>query len=460
MNTGRPGDEVLPRVQQLNLLVLIAFGLVGGMLVFWSVVRAPAILSREDNPRLVEAAYRIRRGRILDRNGAVLAKTTGPPERLARRYPLTSAGPVVGYYSLKHGTTGIEERFDPILRGETNDSWAAFVQQLLHKPPQGRDVRLTLDASLQQAADELMAGRTGAILLFNLPRNEILALVSHPGYDPNRLDDRFEELAGDEGAPLLNRAIQGQYQPGLLLQPILLAAAVDQGLISLRDTVEKVGQPVAVNEEVTHCTTPPPERANWIDVLHHRCPGPTAALADELGISGLDQIFAGFGLTLPPTFPLTLELGEIEPIADPFLAGIGQENLTISPLQLAQALAALGTDGRVRPMQLVIEIQEEDGSWRSDTLSDDSPPRAVSAVAAHRIRAALPHHEGAAEFTVLVLSGPKGSTNAWYLGLSPATSPQVGVVIVVEESDDEDAVQEIGRQLLKLAEGRQDKPAK
>lgn len=393
----------------------------------------PGILAREDNPRLVEAELRIQRGQILDQNGVILAETTGPPERQQRRYPIPDIGPAVGYYSFRHGTAGIEESYDAHLRGDSDDFWAEWVRQILHRPQIGQNVQLTLDASLQQIAAEQL-DNPGALILFELNDGaaDILALVSHPGYDPNLLDEQFDALIADKNAPLLNRATQGQYQPGLIVQPFILAAAVEQNLIQLDSAVENANRPVPINSVTIRCASPPPEPATWADVLANRCPGPLQNLADHLGAAGLDQIFADFGLTTPPQFALDTEAPESEPLTDPLLAGIGQENLTVTPLQIGLAWAALAGNGRIPTPRLIAS--------QTITPTDNHPiNRAV-----RPIRDALPRHENITEFSVQVLSGPEESANSWYLGMAG----NYAIVVIVEGSDDLTTAENIGRGVL------------
>ena len=70
---------------------------------------------------------------------------------------------------------------------------------------------------------------------------------------------------------------------------------------------------------------------------------------------------------------------------------------------------------------------------------------------ARDVLAALPVKQGITEHSVLVLSGPEGSTNSWYLGLAPANAPRYGVVVVVENTDGQHSADQIGQGVLKLA---------
>jgi hypothetical protein len=84
-------------------------------------------------------------------------------------------------------------------------------------------VRLSLSLSLQSKADQLLGGHAGAIILMNAETGEILSMVSHPTYDPNKLSEEGEALAQNPSAPLVNRATQGLYPIGTALLPLIRA---------------------------------------------------------------------------------------------------------------------------------------------------------------------------------------------------------------------------------------------
>lgn len=435
------------RVLGLMRALMISFVAVALALLFWSVLRAPTILARGDNPRLVEEALRIQRGRILDRRGVVLAETVGPPERVERNYPIANIGPAVGYYSFLHGTSGAEEGFDAVLRGDgAADVWANAWRAALHLPQQGQDVTLTLDAALQQTADHLLGARTGAALLLEIPHGVpdvalIRALASHPGYNPNLLDEQFDALVADAGGPLLNRATQGQYQPGLLLQPLIIAQAVETGIIALDDTVAYANRPVPVNGMLTYCATEPPEPTTWADVLRHQCPGPMQALAEQVNSGVLPGIYEEFGLTRDPALALATETTPDERLANLSQALIGQDNLSVTPLQIALATAALVGDG-VLPQPVLAANAVETAS---------AAPTLVSVDTAQAVVRALPADGRIHENNLRVLSGPEGSTNVWYVGVLPGATADYVATVVVEESKEVAAAAEIGRGLLHAA---------
>jgi cell division protein FtsI/penicillin-binding protein 2 len=349
--------------------------------------------------------------------------------------------------------SGIEESYDGYLRGESDDFWAEALRQWLHRPQVGRDLRLTLDAALQERADALLGEQAGAILLLKLPEagteglSETLAMVSNPSYDPNLLREQFETLAADASAPLLNRATQGQYQPGLATQPFLLAQAVERGFISLDEPVERANRTIYINGAATTCATPPPEEATWADALAHRCPGPMLDLAERMGLADLAVALAAFGLTEPPDIPLATSQGLAEPLRDARLTAIGQDNLVLTPLQVGVAWAALAGNGRLPTLQLVNATQDGDGNWQMAEMVVGEET-AVRPPIAGQILRALPEWNGIREFSALAISGPEGGANSWYLGLYPADNPVYAIVVALEGAADLALAERIGREVL------------
>ena len=181
-------------------------------------VRAPALTARRDNPRLIDDERAVLRGEIRARDGTVLAFSTAVPSIsgrtvYSRTYPIPAAAPVVGYYSLRYGASGLEEWADAALRGSLSAT-----DRLLHRPQIGGPITTTLDVAEQRAAMQSLAGRIGAAIVLDARDGGVLALASSPGYDPNQLDAEWNQLRNAQDAPLLNRTTQALYQPGPLLQ--------------------------------------------------------------------------------------------------------------------------------------------------------------------------------------------------------------------------------------------------
>jgi peptidoglycan glycosyltransferase len=230
----------------LRLAALTGLGLVAVSLAtaYWGYVRAAELAVRPDNPRLAASDRRIERGAILDRAGRTLARTEwgagGEPRRLLL---VGSAAPVVGYQTWSYGrgangraygAGGAEAAFDAVLRGDVGVTPADRLGvTLLHRPPRGRDIRLTIDAVLQEQAAALLAGRPGAVVVLAVGTGEVRALATAPTFDAAVLD-----APGAAEQDMLNRATQGLYPPGSTWKTVTLAGALAAGTAHLDDMLE------------------------------------------------------------------------------------------------------------------------------------------------------------------------------------------------------------------------------
>ena len=194
------------------LSALLMLGLVTSALIngWWAVVRGPDLLTRSDNPRRAQADFYVPRGDILDRNNTEINITTGESGNYLREYLYPDLASIVGYTNSVYGQAGIEASLDDYLRGlDGNPAMLVWWNQLLYgQPPNGLDLRLSLDIDLQGEVDELLNKHKGALVLVNAESGEILGMASHPTFDANQFD---ESLLDEEDSPLLNRATQGSY---------------------------------------------------------------------------------------------------------------------------------------------------------------------------------------------------------------------------------------------------------
>jgi hypothetical protein len=160
-----------------------------------------------------------------------------------------------------------------------NPDEAIWWNNLLYgQPPPGVDVRLSLDLDLQQTADRLLGERAGAVVLLNAESGEILAMASHPAYDPNRAEENWAALIEDRQTPLLNRATLGRYSPGNALGALLLPAALAQE--DLPDMPAHLA--LRQGNHQLECAASP-VGADWGSAVAAGCPEPRLALEEFLG---------------------------------------------------------------------------------------------------------------------------------------------------------------------------------
>ncbi|MFK7802645.1 MAG: FtsW/RodA/SpoVE family cell cycle protein [Anaerolineae bacterium] len=413
------------RLERLNLtfLTMLALLLVG--MFWWSSVQASWLAEREDNPRTVEAELRIRRGTIFDRNGAVLAQNVGRPDRQERFLTEQSAAAVVGYTSLRYGVSGIEEGLDPVLRGDTDRFSDQLSQTLLHEPQAGTDVRLTLDATVQAEAAELLTGQSGALVLMSVRDGAIRSMVSSPSFDPNQLDENFDALVADESGPLINRALQSNYQPGRVLIPFLLGWGANEGLLSGDNLDSDLD---LRNPEILSLFD------NWqaADVL---------SAWQAFGFSEVAE-----SIPLPQAEPTDHRPENVSQ------AVRGDEALLVTPLQVAKALTILANQGVPVAPQIVsgVYIDDEWQAWEGSEPTPLTVEPVVKPEIANDVVRLFPHDGRVAGYAVAVNAGPE-QTNGWFIGFSPPENPRFVIVIIIEDVTSIDPLAEEGARILQLA---------
>lgn len=386
-------------ITRLMRALLLSFVVVAGTLAYWQAIRAPQLVVRADNPRLVQAERRIQRGRLLDRAGMLLAYSEpehGPGSILVfhRHYPEPATAHLVGYYSLRYGTGGCEAVFDPVLRGRRNR-----LEELLHRPQLGEDVTLSADLAAMQMADRALDNRIGTFIALDIASGALLAMVSHPSYDPNRLDEIWENLTNDPSAPLLNRATQGIYPAGDLARWIGLAGLLSAGVTIPSDPLE-----ASLAELLA-----PLSRMGYLATAHQ------------------------LGFTRTPPIALPASPGRL-----PRFSGRETErDLAVTPLHMARFAAAVAGDGQMPALEL-----------RCCT-TPAMKERAFSEHVARTLRTLTPTYNGMAGWDGVALSVETGRAPlTWFVGYAPATHPRVAFATVLEDEENRPAAISIARQAV------------
>lgn len=205
------GDTVR-RIKKVGRYHLALFLLPVCSLLFYGWLRAPHLNERPDNPQRIAPLHL--RGRILDKSGRPLADTVNE----TRTYPQgASAGSLIGYQLRGRNHTGLEasiqHRLSPPLPPATLA--AAFSQDRQFEEGErprlrGPDVRLTLDAELQRKLYEALLPSAGAVVVSD-ERGQVLAAVSSPSFDPNKVRENWQTLRDDERGPFIERVGSGFY---------------------------------------------------------------------------------------------------------------------------------------------------------------------------------------------------------------------------------------------------------
>lgn len=176
------------------------------------------------NRRLEAQKSKVVAGSILDRNGKVLAETNSDGERVYAKDKETrlAVSHVVGD-STGLTSSGAENFMASYLLGFNNNVLERIYQQISQNSDHGSDVKLSIDGELSKYVSNAMGNYDGAVVVLNYETGEILAMVSHPMYDPNTLS---AENVSKQGTALVNRATMGRYTPGSVYKIMTTTAAI------------------------------------------------------------------------------------------------------------------------------------------------------------------------------------------------------------------------------------------
>src|SRR5665811_464986 len=176
-------------IRRMALIVFSAFVLLLGSLTWFQVLAADQYRS---DPRNVRTALNIsgkERGVIITSDGTILAESVpveGDAQVFERRYPQGAAfAHAVGYASRLVGSDGLEEAYTDQLRSQRDLTISDVISALFGRDLRPENLLVSLDAELQVAAYEALAGQRGAVVAIDPSTGGVLAYVSSPSYDPN-----------------------------------------------------------------------------------------------------------------------------------------------------------------------------------------------------------------------------------------------------------------------------------
>lgn len=381
----------LPKPQPyFALSVFLSAGLFFAALAngWWAIVRGPDLLTRPDNPRrIIEDRY-VSRGKLLDRTNNVINGTEGTTGSYSRVYEYPDLAPVTGYNHPIYGQSGLEASLDEYLRGlRGNPATTIWWNHLLYgMSPHGLDVRLSLDLSLQYRADDMMKDHRGAVVLLNAQSGEIFVMSSHPTYDPGNLNEIGSQLNKDPEKPLINRATQGLYPTGSMLEPFR--------------------QAIFGTKPITQAET--------------------------------KKVYERFGFYRAPL--LRMQVAET-------ISETKAKDLHVSPLQVALAAAALSNHGTIPAPRIATAVNTPNAGWVV-LPALGTPSEAIQASAADETAQSL-IVDGESYWAHTGQAQGDESPVTWFIaGTPPNWQASPMVVVVLLEEDSVRLAQRIGKELL------------
>ena len=161
----------------------------------------------------------------------------------------------------------------------------------------------------------------------------------------------------------------------------------------------------------------------------------------------MSQVLSDWGFSSKVDLPIETADSIDVAISDKRLAVVGQEELTVTPLQVLRAWVALVTGEPLPNLHLVSGLEENDGNIRVvfPTISASEP--VVSTETSDGIRESFAKSSSVAETSAVAIAGGEGEVNSWYLGVAPSERPRFAIVVIVE-NESNDVAEEIGREIL------------
>jgi cell division protein FtsI (penicillin-binding protein 3) len=376
------------------------------------------------------------------------------------------AAPVLGFAGIdSQGLEGIELAYDGYLRGASAERRVErdargrryFALGMENDGPRhGSNVVLTLDASIQYAAERELNARVaetrakgGLVVVLDPRRGEVLALAQNPSFDPNR--------TGHVDADLLrNRVVSDSYEPGSTMKGLLAAAALERGAAKSTDRFFCENGSYAYGGHVIHDH----HGAGWLtfpEIFQLSSNIGATKIGEKLGAKAYYQALRAFGIGSSTGIDLSGEQGGIlRPLADwkPIdlaTASFGQ-GVAVTPIQLAAAYGAIANGGILMRPYIVKRIVGDDG----EVIVENQPTivrRVVSEGTAREVTGILERvisAKGTAPLAAvpgLAIAGKTGTAQkvdavrggysrgriASFVGYFPAEDPQVVMLVVIDE---------------------------
>lgn len=431
-------------------------------LTYLQVFAADALAANPANTRQLAEELRQERGAVITADGVTLAESIPDGALFTRIYPEGAlAAHVVGYYSPRYGRAGIEAAMNEALTGKRSyASWGDVIDSAAGIPVAGSDVRLTIDADVQRAAEAALGDSRGACVAIDPRTGAVLAMASSPDYDPTLVDEQWETLASASGpAPLVNRAAQSLYPPGSTFKVMTLTAAIGAGVATPDSTYAGPARLEIGGADVTNYGGSAYGIVDLRKATSSSINTVYAQLAVDLGAEKLvaqcDRF--GFGKPTPLELPSVASL-----MPDPAemttwetaWAGVGQPvgehespaGPQVTALQMAMLAAGIANDGVVMRPYVVDTITDRAGRILTETspraYMTATDPQTANTVTELMVgvvtggsgtRAAIPGVKVAGK-TGTAEAGKSVETHAWFIAFAPADNPTVAIAIVLENA--------------------------
>lgn len=474
-------DDLRANLRRTAAVLLACFGVIAFALGYWQVWRAADLGQDPANPRVADERVSQPRGRILDRNGQVLAESESTAQSTRRHYTDPSLVHTIGFHSDRFGDTNLEAAFDAQLRGERSVSpLDRLAQQLFHHSPAPNDLVLTIDKRVHDAAVDAMGKSDGAIVAIDPRSGAVLAMVSKPFFDPNASDDQLAKLQSAPAQPLFNRAVQALYVPGSTFKTVTATAALDTNLVDLNKpflctTAIKIGTysvDCKNSQQIPRLTYKQAyawssnrvfgltglllgfsELAPINPWLDDKPPGeyPWTQKASSVRASGdvLTEYARRYGFERSIPFDLPVAPSQVKKPSTEWTpellvqTAFGQGEIQATPMQMALIAATVANGGRVPTPYLAAELRSGGASHQvhepnqffsiagsADTARTLRDFMVEGVDRGYAAKAAIPGIKVGGKTGTAEVGD--GTSHSWFIGFAPADDPRIAVAVIME----------------------------
>ena len=280
------------------------------------------------------------------------------------------------------GYSGIEEYYDLVLRGEKGgeqvevDNLGQRVRTVGYKPAKpGKDIQITIDIRIQKIVDKFMQEKNGVVVILEPYTGEIIALSSHPDYDPNdfikRKGNVIKSLLKDKHSPLFNRAISGQFPPGSVFKIVTAIAALERNP-SLKNKNFTCDRSMQIGDRDYGCSSRH-GKESLRDAMVHSCNIYFYNLGILIGPENINKYAYRLGLGRRTGIDLNSETKGFIPSpnwkkitrfknwykGDTANMSIGQGDVLVTPLQMARMISIFVNGGKLVQPHLIKSIDNK-----------------------------------------------------------------------------------------------------
>lgn len=441
------------QIMHVSYVFAPLFLVLSAYIAIYAATHEEELVNNSYNPRQQMLNTQNTRGTIYSADGEVLAQTVADENKQSKReYPFANLfSHAVGYAS--NGRMGVEAQMNYYLINSNIPFSEKAVNEREGKKNPGDNVYTTFDTLLQKtAADALGVVYDGAIVAMNPKTGEIYAMVSMPDFDPNEIDNIWEQVIADkESSVLLNRVSQGLYPAGSTFKIVTALEYIRENPDTYENYKYQCNGSLTHGEDRISCYHGSVH--NLVDLQKSFAKSCNTSFAN-IGLTfeqekfgkTLDKLY--FNKPLPVGFasnPSSLLIDKETSDSDMMQSAIGQGKTQISPLHLAMITSAVANDGEMMTPYVVDRVESADG-----TVVKQYTPSSMGKVMTAEETAVLKDYmeEVVKSGTGTKLSGlsytaagktgsaeynrVKGDSHAWFTGFAPAEDPEIVVTVIIE----------------------------